>query len=64
MNKEMVGSFAWGSGILLLSGLVYTALFAFAPLQIAVISGCIAVIAGIAVTMGYCLALREKARTA
>jgi hypothetical protein len=49
---------AWS---LVLSGLVYAGLWAFAPIQTAVIGGCGAVLAGIAVTLGYCLSLRAKA---
>jgi hypothetical protein len=49
---------------LALSGLVYAALWAFAPMQVAVAGGCVAVVAGIAVTLGYCLAVRDKARLA
>jgi hypothetical protein len=45
---------------LVLSGLVYAGLFAFAPLSVAVWGGCGAVIAGIVVTIGYCLSLRTK----
>jgi hypothetical protein len=52
---------AWS---LVLSGLVYTGLFAFAPLPVAVVGGVSAVVAGIAVTLGYCLSLRAKAKTA
>ena len=50
---------AWS---LVLSGLVYAALWAFAPIQLAVIGGSGAVIAGIAVTFGYCLSLRDEAK--
>ena len=49
---------------MVLSGLVYAGLFAFAPIQTAVIGGCAAVIAGIAVTVIYCLSLRAKAKAA
>jgi len=49
---------AWS---LVLSGLVYAGLWAFAPIQAAVIGGCGAVLIGIAVTLGYCLSLRDKA---
>ena len=49
---------AWS---LVLSGLVYAGLWAFAPIQAAVIGGCGAVLVGIAVTLGYCLSLRTKA---
>jgi len=47
-----------------LSGLVYAGLWAFAPIPVAIIGGCGAVLAGIAVTLGYCLSLRAKAKTA
>lgn len=49
---------------LVLSGLVYAGLWAFAPMQAAVIGGSGAIIVGIAVTLGYCLALRDKAKAA
>jgi hypothetical protein len=52
---------AWS---LVLSGLVYAALWAFAPISVAVVGGCAAVLLGMAVTIGYCLALRAKAKTA
>lgn len=45
---------------LALSGLVYAALWAFAPIPMAVIGGCGAVIAGIAVTAGYGLSCRRS----
>lgn len=51
-----------GGWSMVLSGLVYAGLWAFAPITIAVIAGCAAVIAGIAVTFGYCLSLRAKAK--
>lgn len=47
---------------LTLSGLVYAAMFAFAPLQAALWGGAGAVLAGIAVTIGYCFSLRAQAR--
>lgn len=47
---------------LVLSGLTYAGLFAFAPLPVAYWGGAGAVLAGIAVTMGYCLLLRSKAK--
>ena len=53
-----------GGWSMALSGLVYTALWAFAPVQVAVIGGCGAVIAGIAVTLGYCLSLRSRGTAA
>ena len=49
---------------LTLSGLVYAGLFAFAPLSVAFAGGCAAVVTGIAVTIGYCLSLRSRAKTA
>jgi hypothetical protein len=49
---------------LVLSGLVYAGLFAFAPLPVATFGGVSAVVAGIAVTVGYCLSLRGKAKAA
>ena len=44
-----------------LSGLVYAGLWAFAPLDVALIGGCGAVLFGIAVTVAYCLSLRGRA---
>lgn len=53
-----------GGWSLALSGLVYAALWAFAPFQLALIGGCGAIILGIAVTVAYCLSLRGKATAA
>ena len=53
-----------GGWSMVLSGLVYAGLWAFAPIPVAVIGGCGAVLAGIAVTLGYCLSLRTKAKAA
>ncbi|WP_242186089.1 ammonium transporter [Sphingomonas sp. CARO-RG-8B-R24-01] len=53
-----------GGWALVLSGTVYAALFAFAPIPLALTFGSAAVIAGIAVTLGYCLSLRIRAKTA
>ena len=50
---------AWS---LVLSGLVYAGLCAFAPIPVAATVGTGAVVAGIAVTLGYCLSLRAKAK--
>ena len=50
---------AWS---LVLSGLVYTGLWAFAPVPVAIWGGSGAVVAGIAATLGYCLTLRAKAK--
>ena len=51
---------AWS---MVLSGAVYAGLWAFAPRDVAVYGGMGAVLAGMAVTFGYCLSLRSKART-
>lgn len=53
-----------GGWSLALSGLVYAGLWAFAPIPVALIGGCGAVIVGIAVTFGYCLSVRDKANAA
>ena len=53
-----------GGWSLALSGLVYAGLWAFAPFPVALIGGCGAVILGIAVTIGYCLSVRDKAKAA
>ena len=50
---------AWS---LVLSGLIYAGLWAFAPIPVAIWYGSGAVLAGIAVTFGYCLSLRDKAK--
>jgi hypothetical protein len=50
---------AWS---LVLSGLVYAGLFAFAPMPVAMWGGSAAVLTGVAVTFGYCLSLRDKAK--
>ena len=47
---------------LVLSGLVYAGLWAFAPIPLAITLGCGAVLAGMAVTFGYCFWLRSRAR--
>ena len=52
-----------GGWSMALSGLIYAALWVFAPTQTAVVGGCAAVLLGILVTVGYCLSLRSKART-
>ena len=51
-----------GGWALALSGLVYAGLWAFAPMSVALIGGCGAIIAGMAVTFGYCLSLRRRAK--
>jgi hypothetical protein len=47
---------------MVLSGLVYAGLWVFAPIPVAVTVGSGAVFAGIAVTLGYCLSLRDKVK--
>jgi len=44
-----------------LSGLIYAGLWAFAPMSVALLVGCGAVLAGIVLTIGYCVSLRAKA---
>jgi hypothetical protein len=53
-----------GGWSMALSGLVYAGLWAFAPIPVATVLGSAAVIAGIALTLGYCLSLRARARAA
>jgi hypothetical protein len=53
-----------GGWSIALSGLVYAGLWAFAPIEVAKVVGSAVVIAGIAVTLGYCLSLRSKAKVA
>lgn len=53
-----------GGWAMALSGLVYAALWVFAPIPVAIAGGCGAVVAGIAVTLGYCLRLRAQAKAA
>ncbi|MHC5537950.1 ammonium transporter [Singulisphaera rosea] len=47
-----------------LSGLVFAGLFAFAPIPVAAAVGTGAVVAGIVVTLGYCVWLDHKAKAA
>lgn len=51
-----------GGWSMVLSGLVYAGMFAFAPIPWAVAVGCGAVATGVAVTVGYSLWLREKVK--
>lgn len=53
-----------GGWSMVLSGLVYAGLWAFAPIPVATMGGCGAVLAGMAVTIGYCLSRRTKAKSA
>lgn len=47
-----------------LSGLVYMGLWAFAPIPVAVKGGSAAIVAGIVVTVAYCVSLRARAKAA
>lgn len=47
---------------MVLSGLVYTALWAFAPIPVATIWGTAAVVTGGVATLVYCLRVRARAR--
>ena len=50
---------AWSQ---VLSGLVFAGLWAFAPMPVAITVGSGAVLAGVAVTFGYCLTLPTRAK--
>lgn len=52
---------AWS---MVISGLIYAGLWAFAPFQTALIGGCAAILIGMAVTFGYCLSLKNRAKAA
>ena len=52
---------AWSQ---VLSGLAYVGLWAFAPLPVAIWGGMAAIVAGLVVTIGYCITLRAKAESA
>ena len=52
-----------GGWSMALSGLIYAGLWVFAPTQVAVAVGSLAVLLGIAVTIGYCISLRNKAKS-
>lgn len=47
---------------LVFSGLTYAALWAFAPIEVAIWMGCAAILAGMAVTFSYGMRLRAQAR--
>ena len=47
-----------------LSGLIYAGLWAFAPMSVALVGGCGAILAGVAVTFFYRRSLRSKAEAA
>ena len=50
-----------GGWSMALSGLTYAGLWAFAPIDVAIMVGCGVIAAGMAVTIGYCLSQRAKA---
>ncbi len=52
-----------GGWSLVISGLIYAGFWAFAPIPMAVIGGCGAVLFGIAVTIAYSFLLCAKAKT-
>ena len=51
-----------GGWSMVLSGLIYAGLWAFAPIPVAVWAGSGAIVVGMAMTLGYCLTLRSKAK--
>jgi hypothetical protein len=53
-----------GGWSMVLSGVAYALLWIFAPIQVALLAGSALLVAAVAVTFGYCLALRAKARAA
>ena len=53
-----------GGWSMALRGLAYAGLWAFAPFDVALIGGCGAILVGIAVTVGYCLSVRDRANAA
>ena len=61
INRQVTRVGGWSMA---LSGLLYAGLWAFAPLDVALIAGCGAILVGMAVTFGYCVALRNRTRAA
>ncbi|KQV92061.1 hypothetical protein [Pelomonas sp. Root1237] len=53
-----------GGWSITISGLVYVALWAFAPIPVAVAAGSASVLAGVAVPLVYCLSQRDKFKSA
>lgn len=51
-----------GGWSMAVSGLIYAGAWAFAPIDLAVVLGCGAIVMGILLTAGYCLALRNQAK--
>lgn len=49
-----------GGWSLAISGLIYAALWVFAPFEVALVGGCAAIIAGMAVTFAYCARMRRE----
>jgi hypothetical protein len=49
---------------MVLSALIYAGLWAFAPIAVATTVGTVAIFAGLAATLGYCLSLRPKEKAA
>jgi len=49
-----------GGWSMALSGLIYAALFAFAPLRVANVAGTAVILSGLAVTIFYCWMLRHR----
>jgi hypothetical protein len=49
---------------MVLSGFVDAALWATAPIHVAAVGGSVAILGGIALTLGFCLSLRNGTRTA
>lgn len=52
---------AWSFAV---SGLIYAGLWTFAPIPVAVVGGCGAILLGIAVTIGHCISVRPKSKAA
>ena len=53
-----------GGWSMVVSGLAYAGLWAFAPMAVATFGGMLAILAGMAVTLGYCLSQKSKATAA
>jgi hypothetical protein len=53
-----------GGWAMVLSGLVYAGTWAFAPIPVAIWVGCGAIVAGMAVTIGYSVWLRARTKAA
>lgn len=53
-----------GGWSMVISGLVYAAIWAVAPIDVAVVAGSAVIIVGVAVTFAYCRSLRNRAKAA